>query len=447
MIWLRASAALLTTALFGAAILTLVAGDVRRFSPAERLGLSFGLGLIGLPWGLFLLSLAGVAPAWWLGAGLTALALAGALALRRDALPGWRASGESAPWTTAVVLPAALLGGFLLVHTAVSLLEPVAEWDTIAIWALKAKVVLHEPVAASSYFRDPAKAYSHLDYPLLWPFAMAWVWTCTGSADLTSVKILGPALLAALAATFHGLAARRGPRAAAMAYTALLCGIPIVLSQTSRLLADAPLAFFALLAFGASSTWLESRDDAWIRLSGVFAAGMILTKNEGLGLAAILVMALLLCRAPVRPVATWTIALPAVLTAPWLIFRAGIPKLAEDYGARLQPALFLANIGRVPAIARALATEALNLEDWLLLWPLVLLGLILGARRLRRPPSALVAVSLGLIAAMYGAVYVVTPWDVGPLIESTAARLMLHAAPLGTFCFFLQTQGREDARP
>lgn len=446
MTWLRATAALLTMELLGAAILTLVAGDVRRFSPAERLGLSFGLGLIGLPGGLFLLSLAGWAPTWWLGAGLTAVAMAFAVVLRRDALSGWRARGEATAWTMAVVLPAALLGGFLLVHAAVSLLEPVAEWDTIAIWALKAKVVLHEPVVASRYFHDPAKAYSHLDYPLLWPFAMAWVWACTGSADLMSVKILGPALLGALAATFHGLVARRGPRAAAMAYTALLCGIPVVLSQSSRLLADAPVAFFVLLAFGAGSTWLDSRDDAWIRLCGVFAAALILTKNEGLGLAAILVIALLVCRAPIRPVAAWTIALPAVVTAPWLIFRVGIPKLAEDYGARLQPALFLANIGRVPGIARALAMEALNVEDWLLLWPLVLLGLILGARRLRRPPSALVAVSLGLIAAMYGAIYVVTPWDVGPLIESTAARLMLHAAPLGTFCLFLQTHGREDPR-
>src|SRR5262249_37475285 len=71
---------------------------------------------------------------------------------------------------------------------------------TSAIWALKAKILLHEPASSSSYFSDLSRAYSHLDYPLLWPLAIAWAWTAVGEADLTAVKVLAPALLLAFAA-------------------------------------------------------------------------------------------------------------------------------------------------------------------------------------------------------------------------------------------------------
>jgi hypothetical protein len=103
--------------------------------------------------------------------------------------------------------------GVCVVVGAVSLLEPLVEWDVIAIWALKGKVLLHESVNGSAYFHDVSKAYSHLDYPLLWPLAMSWVWCWAGEPNLEVVKALAPALLCALAALFYGLLGRCHSRA------------------------------------------------------------------------------------------------------------------------------------------------------------------------------------------------------------------------------------------
>ena len=85
--------------------------------------------------------------------------------------------------------------GIFLAAGGVTLLEPLVEWDVLGIWALKAKVLLHGPVIASDYFRGLSKAYSHLDYPLLWPLTIAWVWSWTGQTDLLAVKVVAVALL------------------------------------------------------------------------------------------------------------------------------------------------------------------------------------------------------------------------------------------------------------
>ena len=175
---------------------------------------------------------------------------------------------------------------------SVSLLEPLVEWDVIAIWAFKAKVLLYAPASASSYFHAASKAYSHLDYPLLWPFAMTWLWSWVGTADLQAVKPLGPALLCAMAAGFYGLLRRSIDRPRSLLFGALVLGLPMVLSQTARLMTDAPLSFFVAVSFMCSYLWLKTghRDD--LRLAGFFTAGMLFTKSEGTGFFLILLAGL-----------------------------------------------------------------------------------------------------------------------------------------------------------
>ncbi|MBW2420894.1 MAG: hypothetical protein JRH19_20305, partial [Deltaproteobacteria bacterium] len=46
----------------------------------------------------------------------------------------------------------------LFVVGTVCLLEPLVEWDVLAIWAFKAKILLAEPASETSYFHDVSKA-------------------------------------------------------------------------------------------------------------------------------------------------------------------------------------------------------------------------------------------------------------------------------------------------
>lgn len=437
--------------LIGAAVFTLLCAEPKRWGLAGKLGLSFGLGLVGLTVSLFLLSWGGIKPAWWLGVLVMIALWAAAFGFRRGQLAAWRpekSARRSPPpkgwekileWTLL-----AFIAGICAVVSAVSLLEPLVEWDVLAIWAMKAKVLLHEPASLSGYFTDVSKAYSHLDYPLLWPMAMAWVWTWTDQSDLLAVKALAPALLCSIVALFFGLLRRKHSRTHALVFTALLAGVPMLLSQTSRLMSDAPLALFVMGAFICCYLWLESSHPDDLRLAGVLAAGMLFTKNEGIGLLAILALIAAMAIVAQRrmklfvPAVVWLAAVPLLLTAVWFVFRLGIPKVHEDYGGRINPVHFLTNASRGPEVLSGSLGVLGNWNDWLLLWPLAALGLAVAPMNWLRRPGIYLFLAATLPLLMYGYVYVVSPWDLKELMETTANRLLLHVTPL--WVFFLAEQ-------
>jgi hypothetical protein len=331
----------------------------------------------------------------------------------------------------------------------VALLEPIVEWDVVAIWALKAKVLLHEPIFLSPYFQDVSKAYSHLDYPLLWPLAMVWVWACVGSSDLVNVKALAPALLTSFLLLFFGLLRRNRSRLHALLFTAVLAGIPFLLTQTARMMADVPLAFFALGAVVCGYFWLESAHSDDLRIMAALTIGMLFTKNEGIGLWLILGVTLIITLVAGRrikllqPSTIWLGVIPALVMLPWFVFRLGIPKLQEDYGGMVNPAYFLNNISRIPEVLRSSLHFFLNWEDWLIFWPLALLLLILTPTHLLRSPMLFLFLSAVLPLLMYGYIYVITPWDLKELMEATANRLLLQIVPLWGFLLAEQVHARK----
>jgi hypothetical protein len=436
----------------GAAAFTLLCSDLARWTLAAKLGLSFGIGLVVLSLSLFLASLLGVKPAPWIGL-LELIVLGSSVAFvtpgrvfgwigrkdgRDSSRPGWARSLE-------LMLTLLLVGIFVIV-AAVTLLEPIVEWDVMGIWALKAKVLLHESVMRTDYFRDFSKAYSHTDYPLLWPFAMAWIWSFVGEADLIAVKVLAIGLLGSAFLLFFGLLRRKHTSLAALLFSALLAGIPIFLAQTSRLMCDPPFAVFVLGTFVCVYFWLESGHCDDLRIAGVLATGMLFTKNEGLGFwfVLILVAAIAIARQKRtngwKPAALWLAIIPLFATCPWFLFRSGFEKTHENYGSRIDPIFFFNNLARLPEVFSGWLRVFLDWHDWLILWSLALSILAISPRNSLRSPMLFLILAATLPVVMYSYIYVVSPWNLKELMESTANRLLLQVAPL--WVFFMAEQLR-----
>ena len=120
-----ALAALFALWLAGLGLLALVSTEPERWPPVGRLGLAFGLGLLAVPHALFVASLLGVTPAWWIGLFLTlalwaaALSLRGARGLRALLDPGaaepprpaWRLGVEAG--LVATIAASCVLAGWL----------------------------------------------------------------------------------------------------------------------------------------------------------------------------------------------------------------------------------------------------------------------------------------------------------------------------------------------
>ncbi len=429
----------------GAALLTLFCADLRRWHLAAKLGLSFGVGLTALTVSLFLASLIHQTPAPWIGVIELIVFWATALAAKRRRLSGWFTSYQKSSepqWArTMQVMLVIFCVGIFSVFAAATLLEPIAEWDVMGIWALKAKVLLHEPAVATDYFHDLSKAYSHLDYPLLWPMAMAWIWSCEGQADLISVKVLAVALFGSTLLLFFGLLRRNHSRTTAILFTALLAGVPMLLAQTSRLMSDPLLAFFFLGSFVCAYFWLDSGQIDDLKIAGVLVIGMLFTKNEGVALWLILIFLVALMMVTkkqtqrLRCAAVWLALLPLFINLPWFIFRLGIAKVHEDYGGKINPAFFFNNVARLPEILSGWGRTFLNWHDWLILWPLGLSILLAAPGNCFRRPMIFLLLAGMLPLLLYTYVYVVSPWNLGELMEATENRLLLQVMPLWLFLF------------
>jgi hypothetical protein len=430
----------------GATVFTLLCSEPSRWVFTAKLGLSFGLGLVTLTLTLFVVSLFGLKPAPWLGLCELTVLLAFTFIAKRRQLFGWLIKTESTDQIvlgpavrTMEVMLAVFVIGIFIVMSGVALAEPIVEWDVMGIWALKAKVLFYEPVLRTGYFQDLTKAYSHLDYPLAWPMAMAWIWSWIGSTDLVGVKVLAPAFFASILLTFFGLLRRKHSRPMSMLFTALLAGLPMLSSQIARLMSDPPLSFFWLGAVVCAYFWLESKHTDDLVIAAMFIVGILFTKNEGIGLWLVLVVSIATAILMRRETAFWSTAAVCIVLAPmvatftWFVFRVGISKAHEDYGGKLNPIYFLNHISRVPEVLSGFLGAFCSWTDWLLLWPLVLLSLAAGPTQLLRSPVTFLLLTVTLPLLMYGYIYVVTPWDLKELLEVTANRLLLHIAPLSVF--------------
>lgn len=435
--------ALITLEAGGAGVLSILCSDLTRWGLVARLSLAFWLGQVALTAWFVLAGLLGLRPGWWLGVIALVIAWTGAVVLRGQALCGWLERShpsrisDAPPWLRGLesTLAIFLLSAVAIVGAA-SVVEPLAEWDVVSFWALKAKVLMWEPLRSAAYFHDPSKAYSQVDYPLLWPMTIAWVWTVVGEASLDAVKWLAPATLCATAGLMYGLVRIRSDRAHALLFTALLLALPMEISQISRLSADAPFGCYVVGAFGCAYLWLRDgrRDD--LAIAAAFAAGMLLTKNEGIAFFAVLSITLAVAVVVRGPSSRWReaaaclVAAPLALAGPWLVFRSSIPKTNIDYLSRLDAGVLWMNGGRVLEVVRSSLAYFADFDDWLLFWPTLALLLAIATERWLRSECAFLVLALALSFGAYAFAYVITPWELDRIMGSTANRLLLQVAPL-----------------
>jgi hypothetical protein len=399
---------------------------------ALRLAGAFVAGLATLPAMLLAASALGAPVRPALGIGLAALLAAAAVAARRRPAPAAREASPAAPWR-AVDVALALVGAlFLAVPLAIALLAPAVEWDFVAIWGLKGRVLAHEALAGSPLLHDLARAYAHLDYPLLWPLALAWVWSFAGAHDLVAIQLLGVAVEWATVGLVYGALRDAAGRRAALATAAAVAAIPLLGAKSVRLLADPVVALFLLAFVAAGVRWLERRDGAAPALAGFAAAGLWTTKNEGLGLLLAGVAGLVWAvartadRPPRRELAR--AFAPLALVLPWLAVAPGPPRAHHNRGDELLRGASL-DLERAMEVVAGLPRYALEIESWGLFWPLALVAALAAARR--RPTPAVAGAAFALLA----------PWPLVALglaghelpaaviLDLAASRLILQLAP------------------
>jgi hypothetical protein len=463
--------------------LTELLAPLRRLPWPRRLGYAFLLGVGALGAALFAAShLAGVPlrrPAIALAALVPAAFGAAAAVTRRWRRPGRRAaaapearvtaassaaseplvaaSREHAapaaaggpPGRAARSLRAALAVAAVLVLAGPllsALTVPLVDWDGRMTWASLAAYLRYEGTVDAEVLRDPHWLVLHPRYPPLMPLAQAAIQELFGADhDDQFFRALYVAFLGALLAiVFDGARRSAGRRAAAL--TTLCAALPPVLGYgyggAISAYSDLPLAAF----YGGSLVLLLAGPlrPATGLAAGCLLAAAVLTKNEGVLLAAV---ALLLAasrlwrRRSSRSTAgsrglAWlgAAALP-VLAASTLLaaWRGAIPNREdEDYFAALRIGELLHGaVSRLPLIARGALQSTFAPWTWLGFWAVFVVVVAAGRRALARPLVWRLALAgLAPLAIGCGA-YAISTRPL-PLVAETWPRFLVQAlVPLG----------------
>lgn len=384
-----------------------------------------------------------------------------------------RHNAEPAPRSHSLLATAFVVSLCAAVYTAIirTLAYPHGDgWDAFSIWNLHARFLF----LGGSHWRDgfsPLIPWSHPDYPLLLPAAIAHFWSFVGHDTPAVPGIIGLLFtFSTVGLLFSALSILRGRTSAMLGATVLLATPAFIELGTSQY-ADVPLSFF-VLATVALLCLHESRvqEDPSPNSSGLpvlagLAAGCAAwTKNEGLLFLCTILLARLLTLIRTGPPSLTTIArrfapmlvtiVPALLLIAY--FKRSIAPPGDLFSDGTTALHKLTDPARYWAIARWYGKSFLRFGHWLVIPGTLLLvafyfaaGKTVRKRDLNQAELGLRAsiLALGLTLAGYFAVYLITPYDIYWHLRFSLPRLFLQLWPSAIFVFFLSLVEDKSGAP
>jgi hypothetical protein len=336
-----------------------------------------------------------------------------------------------------VLLCALGVAGWYLAH------RPHGKWDAWAIWNLRARF-LHRGGEHWTAAFSPLLPWTHPDYPLLLPGAVARGWSYAGEETTLVPRLIavlfGAATIGLLMSTLTRL------RDTSQGYLGglVLLATPYFLELTTDQYADVPLAFFFL---ASAALWeIQDRQGSGIRLpllAGLLTALAAWTKNEGMLFLAVAVLVRLRGGARRELAAFLVGALPVVLVLAYFkLHLAPVNDLIGGQGVRATLER-LADVRRYGLIAWFYLVALVSIGPGLAV-VLAVYRLLLGGAPLR-PGRGHTPAVLALMLAGYAVVYLTTPNELAWHLSDSVHRLFMQLWPSALLAVFLGTATTEAA--
>lgn len=424
---------------------------LRRVHPSLRgvpgEALRAGLALVVGPGAATLLAYAWLVAGGSLGTGYALVEAACCVAVVAWAARGWApadAPPSPRPGTLdrlALAFAAVAFGLGAVVFLRGAVASPFGDWDAWAIWTQHARFLHRGAAQGWRHLFDPALGWSHNEYPLLVPTAIARLWAYAGEGTGAPALVAGVHCLAPLLIVFGAVARAAGLLPAAAALGLVSANVGWFLWAYS-LGADVPAA--ALLCAAAGALVEADATDGRARRGLEILAGVALglsgwTKDEGLMFVAVFVPFALLRagRAGALPRALALVAGLAVPLAVRAHFQVALaPALAGALTTGQTASGVLARLvdpGRWGKILGAVPGHLPGRADWLHVFPFVLA--VLAGARPRTLLRSYAVPALGAYAAFL-LVYAATPLPLDYHITTSAPRILQQPFPalvLGLF--------------
>jgi hypothetical protein len=332
--------------------------------------------------------------------------------------------------------------------------NPHGAWDAWAIWNLRARFLFR----GADHWADGLSQqlfWSHPDYPLLIASSIARGWVVVGQETvLVPILCAGVFTFGISGLLVSAMTLMRDHSQGCLSGTILFI-TPFFMFRGAAQEADVPLAFYFLAFLVVLSLRNYYQTPRLFILLGLIAGFAAWVKNEG--------SLFLLCTA-VCAIGAWVSGLFALSRRTLLSFFFGAcpgALILFHFKSQLSPGsdlfagqsaegsiLKLLDMGRHWKILYAALTSFGGFGDWLVSLPIVLLCyLALMGRKSKNSDVKFIGLSiviLGLMAAGYYFVYVITPYDLDWHLGTSLRRLWLQLLPSGLFIYFMVVRSPDE---
>jgi hypothetical protein len=272
------------------------------------------------------------------------------------------------------------------------------------------------------------------DYPPLDATSEALIFDALGGADPLDLARVHWALAAGFLFAVAWLLAPRVRPAILWPSLLLLALAPSFGDLVGSSLADEPLAMLIGVAGLAGLIWLLEEDPRYAALCALFLAASTATKNEGLMLALVVVVALAVARPSRRHVPVLITFVAAILGVHalwriWLERHSVPPNPFYRLSDALDPGFLLARTDRLGYGLGQLLSQLAMPSRWLLIVPAALVLALLAFRR-----APVVSIFVGVVVVLdvlgFAAVYWLSRVDLHFYVDNTVDRLPAFIAVL-----------------
>ncbi|MFL6245261.1 MAG: hypothetical protein ACJ74H_04500 [Thermoanaerobaculia bacterium] len=299
----------------------------------------------------------------------------------------------------------------LLVLLFATAIIPTRDYDGRVTWLPKARAIALEHTITGPFFHGQRGINLHNRYPLLLPLDAATLMRLTNDTRNETPRWMYVLIPIAALLVMRSML---NPWIAA-----IVAWLPVLTTVEGGALAaysDLALAAFA----GVAVLYLiEARS---LRVTGLFAAFAVMTKNEG----AVLAMAIVIAAVIVFRLKALRILIPiAVAEAIVVYWRTQVPAAYDEQYEVLISSL-PQTIGRIPTALLAFVRHAAGFSEWGVFWIAVAIATVIALVRNRSARLAIPLIVIAIALGAYVMALTVTSWNIAELAPVAVNRLLAH---------------------
>ncbi|MCK4463836.1 MAG: hypothetical protein KAU58_05955 [Candidatus Omnitrophica bacterium] len=334
-----------------------------------------------------------------------------------------------------------------------ALIKPIESYDSVAIHALKSKMLYLAGTLPRDFFTQVANNFhgAHPDYPLLVPMSEAWFYVFVNGFNDFLVKSIFPLCFISFLIVFYSILKKvLNNRPNALLFTFGLASIAQFNAYATIGAADLLIGIMFCLSFLYLYLWMKNcQNRTYLYISLIFSILTLWAKNEGLLLIAITLTTLFLFLLRKGPGGNKEILIPAsgyfltiiAITLGWLGYGNFLGFVNENFNfSMISLKTFSSGLNRIPLILYEYQKHVFGFKKWNIIWIVLLVLLAARFKKSVKDDAFYITAVIFMFFIGYSLVYIMSTMDFNFLLTKTSSRFLLHILPVCIFWIACMTK-------